>query len=181
MKKLFTLFFCLLTSVVMFAQAQKVTGAVVDAETGEPLIGVTVMELGTTNGTVTDLDGHFQLMVQPDHKLQLSYVGYASLEMAAKRGNLGLIRMEQASVSLQDVTITGQMARTQQTPVAVSQINALEIEERIAGLEFPYRRSGIPRGAQEHAGRTRQRCWWRLGRLRDLDAWFRQHQRSHHD
>lgn len=60
MKKLFTLFFCLLTSVVMFAQAQKVTGAVVDAETGEPLIGVTVMELGTTNGTVTDLDGHFQ-------------------------------------------------------------------------------------------------------------------------
>ena len=85
MKRLIPLFFCLLTSVVMFAQAQKVTGAVVDAETGEPLIGVTVMELGTTNGTVTDLDGHFQLTVQPDHKLQLSYVGYASQELAAKR------------------------------------------------------------------------------------------------
>ena len=136
MKKSITLLFCLAASVVMMAQ-QKVTGNVQDAKTGEPLIGVSVLEVGTMNGNVTDLDGNFVLTVQDGAQLQLSYIGYETITVQAKKGNLGVIPLEPEAVALQDVTVTGQLARTQQTPVAVSQVTALEIEERIAGQEFP--------------------------------------------
>lgn len=74
MKKLLSLLLCLGTSVVLMAQTQKVTGSVQDAQTGEPLIGVSVIEVGTTNGVVTDIDGNFKLEAQSGAKLKLSYV-----------------------------------------------------------------------------------------------------------
>ena len=75
MKKIITLLFCLGATVTLFAQSQKVTGSVQDAKTGETLIGVSVLEVGTTNGIITDLDGNFSISVQQGAKLQLSYVG----------------------------------------------------------------------------------------------------------
>ena len=129
MRKTITLFFCMLASLSLMAQAQKVTGSVLDAKTGEALIGVSVLEVGTTNGIITDLDGNFTISVPENAKLQLSYVGYQTLELSVKKGNLGVIRLEPEAIALEDVTITGQLARTQQTPVAVSQVTALEIEE----------------------------------------------------
>ena len=137
MRKFITLSMCLLAALTVFAQAQKVTGSVVDAKTGEALIGVSILEEGTTNGIITDLDGNFTISVQEGAKLQLSYVGYQTQSVNAKKGDLGIIRLDPEAIALEDVTITGQMARTQQTPVAVSQVTALEIEERIAGQEFP--------------------------------------------
>ena len=138
MKKLLSLLLCLGASVVLMAQTQKVTGSVQDAQTGEPLIGVSVVETGTTNGVVTDIDGNFKLEVQSGAKLKLSYVGYASIEVSAKKNaNMGVLKMEPEAVSLQDVTITGQIAQQQKTPVAVSQVTALDIEERLGGGEFP--------------------------------------------
>ena len=137
MRKIITLFLCLMATAALFAEAQKVTGSVMDAKTGEMLIGVSILEEGTTNGNITDLDGNFTLSVQDGAKLQLSYVGYQTLTLKAKKGDMGIIRLEPEAIALEDVTITGQMARTQVTPVAVSQITALEIEERLAGQEFP--------------------------------------------
>ena len=137
MKKIITLLFCFASAITVIAQTQKVTGSVQDAKTGELLIGVSVLEVGTTNGIITDLDGNFTISVQSGAKLQLSYVGYQTLELSTKNGDLGLIKMEPEAVALEDVTITGQIARQQQTPVAVSQITAFEIEERLAGQEFP--------------------------------------------
>ena len=61
MRKVLTLSLCLFAAVSLFAQTQKVTGMVIDAKTQEPLIGVTILELGTTNGIVTDIDGNFTL------------------------------------------------------------------------------------------------------------------------
>ena len=61
-KTMFFAFF-LLCSTVMMAQ-QKVSGTVLD-QAGEPLIGVSVLEAGTTNGIVTDFDGNFTLTVKP--------------------------------------------------------------------------------------------------------------------
>ena len=63
MKKLFTLFVCLGAGAIVWAQTLKVTGTVVDEDNGEPLIGVSVLEKGTTNGIITDLDGNFSLNV----------------------------------------------------------------------------------------------------------------------
>ena len=137
MRRFIPFVLCLLAAGSLFAEAQKVTGSVRDAKTGEELIGVSVLEAGTTNGITSDLDGNFTLSVNPGATLQLSYVGYQTLEIKAKQGDLGIIRLEPEAIALEDVTITGQMARTQQTPVAVSQVTALEIEERLAGQEFP--------------------------------------------
>ena len=136
MKRIFSLLLCVAVSGMMLAQ-QKVTGSVYDAHTGEPLIGVSVLEVGTTNGIITDLDGNFTITVQEGAKLQLSYVGYQSQELKSKKGHLGRIELEPETFTLEDVTITGQLARTQQTPVAVSQVMALDIEERLGGQEFP--------------------------------------------
>ena len=55
----------------MMAQTKAVTGVVVDA-TGEPIIGASVLEIGTTNGTITDVDGNFTIQVPVGAKLEVS-------------------------------------------------------------------------------------------------------------
>ena len=135
MKKALMFLLSAMVSVTMFAQSVAVTGTVIDADNNEPLIGVSVLEVGTTNGVVTDLDGNFTLSVKAGAKLQLSYVGYNTQEVAA-RNNLGTIELKPEAVGLQDVTVTGQIAVQRKTPIAVSQVTALEIEERIGGGEF---------------------------------------------
>ena len=136
MRKLLSMFFLLVLAGILVAQEQKVSGTVLDKETGETLIGVSVLEKGTGNGVVTDFDGNFSIKVNQGATLLLSYVGYATKEVKAK-ANLGAIQLESEAVTLQDVTITGQMAHQSKTPVAVSQVTALEIEERLGGSEFP--------------------------------------------
>ncbi|MCQ2334897.1 MAG: TonB-dependent receptor [Paludibacteraceae bacterium] len=136
MKKILSLLIFALIFTCAYAQELRVQGTVQDAATGETLIGVSVLEKGTTNGVVTDLDGNFTISVHKGAKLQLSYVGYKAQDLAAK-ANLGLIPLEAEVVTLQDVTITGQMAKASITPVAVSQVTYLEIEERLGNAEFP--------------------------------------------
>ncbi len=136
MKK-FTLFLTLvLLPAWLMAQSMSVSGTVIDEQTSEPLIGVSVLEEGTTNGIITDIDGNFTIMVNQGASLQLSYVGYATKTIKAK-SQLGTVKLDPEVVALQDVTIVGQIARQQKTPVAVSQVAALEIEERLGGQEFP--------------------------------------------
>ena len=72
-------------------QAQVITGLVVDTH-GEPVIGASVVEKGTTNGTVTNLDGKFTLDVEPGATIQFSFVGYQTQEAkAAKTMKITLI------------------------------------------------------------------------------------------
>ena len=61
----------------LLAQDIKVQGVVTD-QTGETVIGATVMQKGTSNGTVTDLDGNFALNVPADATLTISYIGFIS-------------------------------------------------------------------------------------------------------
>lgn len=62
MKKALFFIVCLCFAINMMAQTKAVTGVVVDA-TGEPIIGASVLEIGTTNGTITDVDGNFTIQV----------------------------------------------------------------------------------------------------------------------
>ena len=62
MKKALFFIVCLCFAINMVAQTKAVTGVVVDA-TGEPIIGASVLEIGTTNGTITDVDGNFTIQV----------------------------------------------------------------------------------------------------------------------
>ena len=81
----------MMSSVVAFAQLT-VQGTVIDQANGEPIIGASILEVGTTNGTITDFDGNFTLNVQPGAKLSISYMGYKTQELAAAptmRVNMG--------------------------------------------------------------------------------------------
>ena len=66
-----------------FAQVTA-SGTVTDAANGEPVIGASVLEIGTTNGTITDFDGNFSLNVKAGAKLSISYMGYKTQELDAK-------------------------------------------------------------------------------------------------
>lgn len=76
--KIFTLSMLLtLGALSGWAQSATVSGTITEADTGEPLIGATIVEQGTTNGTVTDLDGRFQMTASsPDAILEVSYIGF---------------------------------------------------------------------------------------------------------
>ena len=74
LKKLILSFALLFASTIMYAQTE-ISGTVVDA-TGETVIGATVMEKGTSNGTITDFDGNFKLKVEAGKILVISYIGY---------------------------------------------------------------------------------------------------------
>ena len=101
-KTLFFAFF-LLCSTVTMAQ-QKVSGSVLDA-TGEPLIGVSVMEVGTTNGVVTDFDGNFTLTVKSGAQLAFSYIGYVPQTLAAANGMK--VTLEEDNKVLNEVVVVG--------------------------------------------------------------------------
>ena len=102
LKTMFFVFF-MLCSTVMLAQ-NKVSGTVVDA-TGEPLIGVSVLEEGTTNGGITDFDGNFTLTVKSGAKLTFSYVGYTSQTLAAANGMK--VTLQEDNTVLNEVVVVG--------------------------------------------------------------------------
>ena len=78
----------LLLCVPIFAQSQvRVTGKVID-NLGEPMIGVSILEKGTTNGVVTDLDGNYSLNAKEGGTLVFSYVGYITQEHPVTGGTL---------------------------------------------------------------------------------------------
>lgn len=113
-------------------------GLVVD-EQGEPVIGATVALSGAAKptATATDIDGAFSLKVPSNAKeLVISYIGYHSVKVkpAAK---MGVIRMEPDSKMLQDVIVTQSIARTRQTPVAISELTAGELEVKLGNQELP--------------------------------------------
>jgi iron complex outermembrane receptor protein len=81
-----------------------VSGTVLDA-TGEPLIGVSVLEAGTNNGVVTDFDGKFTLTVKQGAKLTISYVGYLTQTVAAANGMK--VTLEEDNKVLNEVVVVG--------------------------------------------------------------------------
>lgn len=84
----------------------KITGKVVDVQ-GEPVIGTTVMEKGTTNGIITDVDGNFTLNVSPNRKLQVSYVGYQTQEITIGSNRTLRITLKEDSELLDEVVVVG--------------------------------------------------------------------------
>ena len=103
LRKIILSLMALLASTIMYAQTE-VTGTVVDGE-GEPVIGATVMEKGTSNGTVTDYDGNFKLKVAAGKTLVFSYIGLDTQELAAQPGMK--VTMSDNAQLLNEVVVTG--------------------------------------------------------------------------
>ncbi len=137
------LFLAVLSLCSTYALAQNVTvrGQLVDAETGEPLVGAAVMVEGTTQGSVTNVDGYFEQRVAPNATLLFKYVGYKDLTKdVPRRGasvDMGVIEMQPDAVLLKDVVITSSIAIARKTPVAVSSVSPVFIEEKLGTQEFP--------------------------------------------
>lgn len=88
------------------AQPKKVTGKVVDAN-GEPVIGATIKEQGTANGTITDFDGNFTLDVADNAMLEVSYIGYKSQELQAVAGRTLSVTLREDTEALDEVVVIG--------------------------------------------------------------------------
>lgn len=85
-----------------------VKGRIVDAKSGETLIGVNIQIKGTTTGTISDFDGGFQLTVKANSVLQFSYVGYKSIEMKAEEAvKRTVFKMQEDASVLEEVVVVG--------------------------------------------------------------------------
>ena len=90
----------------MQQQTIKVKGLIVD-EGGEPIVGANVLEEGTTNGTITDFDGNFELEVQPNATLKVSYIGYLAKDVPVNnQQNIRVVLLED-SQALDEVVVVG--------------------------------------------------------------------------
>lgn len=124
MKKLFLCFLLLLCAVGAIAQKKSITGIVVDV-TGEPVIGASVVELGTTNGTITDFDGNFSLSVESNGKIQITFVGYKTEVVAVKNQTTFNIKLKEDSEMLGEVVVTGYGGKQLRSKVtsSISKVN----------------------------------------------------------
>ena len=127
--KRFLLSLVLMVAGTSFVCAQsEITGTVVDV-TGEPIIGATVMEKGTSNGTITDFDGNFKLKVEPGTILVFSYVGFEKQEVAAAPGMQ--VTMKDNTAELNEVVVTGyQTQRKADLTGAISVVNTSELAKQ---------------------------------------------------
>jgi TonB-linked SusC/RagA family outer membrane protein len=104
------------------------SGTIVDA-TGEPIIGASVLEVGTSNGTITDFDGNFTLNVSDGAQLNISYVGYKPQTLAAAADMQ--IRLAEDTEVLEEVVVTGYTTqRKADLTGAVSAISAKDLEKQ---------------------------------------------------
>lgn len=123
-KPLFRLLFSMLfVSLTLSVAAQKIDagGTVTDIHRAE-IIGASILEVGTNNGTITDLDGHFSLKVSNGAKLKISFIGYKTIEMVAS-SNMQVMLEEDAKL-MDEVVVTGyQVQRKADLTGAVSVLN----------------------------------------------------------
>ncbi|WP_111307764.1 TonB-dependent receptor [Confluentibacter sediminis] len=130
----------LFTTVIM-AQST-VTGTLIDAELNAPLPGANIVEKGTTNGTTSDFDGKFSLKTENrSGQIVVSYVGYAPVTLSFNgNSNVGSIKLVSDN-SLDEIVIVGSgvidLAEGRKTPIAVSTIKAIQIQEKTGTSDLP--------------------------------------------
>lgn len=94
------------TNLAVQQQDQKLKGQVIDATTGEPVIGVNVLVKGSTNGTITDIDGKYELNAPAGTILQISFIGYKTVEIAATTSEQ-TIKLHEDTETLDEVVVVG--------------------------------------------------------------------------
>lgn len=139
----------------------KVTGKVVD-NTGEGVIGATVLEQGTTNGTVTDMDGNFELVVSnKEVTLEISYIGYSKSVVKVKSGVAVTVTLKEDTEVLDEVVVVGY--GTQKKVNLTGSVQAIEgdvikdrpvmnvtqaLQGQVAGVSFGVSGNGFEPGAK---------------------------------
>lgn len=148
-KRLLSLFILLcLIPIWAFAQTVTVKGIVKDGM-GEPVIGASVIETGTTNGMITDLDGNFTIKVPANANLTISFVGYQTQTVDVAGRNSLQVVLKDDTKALEEVVVVGYgTARKSDVTGSISNVNAKTLKEvpsqnftqalqgRVAGVEI---------------------------------------------
>ena len=117
-----------LFSITAMAAPQTITGKVQDAN-GEPLVGASVLEKGTSNGTITDFDGLFMLDVEKDALLLVSYVGFQDQEVRAAQNLVVVLREDQEL--LDEVVVIGYgTQKRKDVTTSISSVDTEDLEKR---------------------------------------------------
>lgn len=141
MRKIFTSLFFLIVSIITYAQGQ-VHGIIVDKDSKESLIGATILLKGTTKGSVTDADGGFTMnLPKGKNTLKISFIGYIDKEIQVEVDNkpvdLSTIELESDAIGINEIRILANIAIDRKTPIAVTNIQPIQIEEKLGTQEFP--------------------------------------------
>ncbi len=119
-----------LLAIASFGQKVTVRGTVVDAENQEPLIGVSVIEKGTTNGVTSDIDGNFTISVNQKATLSFSYVGYTAQDVKATVGAPMTIKLTSSSVMLEEMVVIGYgVQRKSDVTGSISSLSAEDVND----------------------------------------------------
>lgn len=125
-----------------------ITGNVVD-EYGEPVIGASVVEKGTTNGSITDIDGQFSLNVKENATLQISYIGYITQEISVKNQQKIAVTLAEDLLSLDEVVVVGYgVQNTRALATSISRVSAKEITSAVTASTVDQALQGRTTGVQ---------------------------------
>ena len=130
MKNLYLTFCCLFIG--FFTYGQTVTGIVTDASDDSPLIGVTVLEQGTTNGSITDIDGTYSITVSsPEAILTFSFIGYATQEFqVGENAEINVVLGEDAT-QLDEIVVVGYGVQKKSVVTgAISKVSVEDLEDQ---------------------------------------------------
>lgn len=126
------------------ALRQQVKGKVLD-EKGEPIIGATVTEEGTSNGTITDYDGMFTLEASKDGILTISYIGYKSQQISIAGKDMVAVTLKEDMEQLDEVVVVGYGSQKKVNLTgAVSTVNAKMLENRTGSDPYNMLTGQIP-------------------------------------
>jgi outer membrane cobalamin receptor len=137
MRRLIIVAVMLQTALSTFPQLT-INGKIFDEDTKEPLVGATVSLPDTKVGVTTKLDGSFKIEVPSDKsELSISYIGYSAIKTYVRTDTVNTLFLKSESVGLKDVVVTSSLAIDRKTPVALSVVDALTIENKLGTQEFP--------------------------------------------
>lgn len=132
----------LFISSALFGQKIDIEGVVIERETNEPLIAVSVVEKGTTNGASTDINGRFKISVESGATLHFSYIGLNSVEMTATEEQM-VVYMDPMSELLDELVVIGY--GVQKKSVVTASIASVKGED--LGMVMPTRIESVLKGA----------------------------------
>lgn len=141
MKHIISVLALMLTfTVSSIAQKQMVSGTIKDSLTGETIVGANIIIKGTVTGTVSDINGNFNIeLSKGKYALQASFVGYSPLvkNIVVADAPVKLLYRLKPDLLLEEVEVVADIAKTRQTPVAFTTLPPTKIEERLAGQDLP--------------------------------------------
>jgi TonB-linked SusC/RagA family outer membrane protein len=130
MKKFLLILFVLPITLGLFAQEIQVKGTVTSSEDGQPIPGVTVAVKGTTSGTITNIDGAYQLTVPPDATLIFSFVGLETREIPVNNRSQINVVLESTVLGLDEVIVIGYgTQRRKDVTGAISMVDSRTIND----------------------------------------------------